>query len=243
MPFMAAKRSSGAGDREMIDERHYGGMTVRDRRIDRALVLARTLAESSRREIRQARITAGLSRVDVGRAVGVSASQVDRFERGTLRNVRLEQLCRLSVAVGLVPSVRFFPDGDPLRDAGQLRVLGRLSRRLPSTGRLRTEVPLVGRADLRAWDAVLDGTGCVDGVEIETRLSDLQAVERRLMLKARDDPTIRHVFLVLADTRANRRALETGREALRGNFPLDTRAVLASLSAGRCPGSNGLIVI
>src|SRR5687768_12469547 len=88
MPFMAAKRSSGAGDREMIDERHYGGMTVRDRRIDRALVLARTLAESSRREIRQARITAGLSRVDVGRAVGVSASQVDRFERGTLRNVR-----------------------------------------------------------------------------------------------------------------------------------------------------------
>lgn len=217
-------------------------MTVRDRRVDRAIALADSMAGLARREFREARVASGLSRSDVGRSVGMSASQVDRFERGLLRDIRLEQMCRLSVAVGLVPSLRFYPDGDPLRDAGQVRVLGRLRDRLPS-GRFRTEVPLHGRTDLRAWDSVLDGTGCTDAFEIETRVADLQALERRVMLKLRDDPTIQHLFLVVADTRRNRMALSAGREALRGNFPLDTRAVLASFGAGGCPGSNGIIVI
>jgi hypothetical protein len=90
---------------------------------------------------------------------------------------------------------------------------------------------------------VLDGTGCVDAFEIETRLADLQAVERRTMLKIRDDASVRHVFLVIADTRWNRMALASGQEALRGNFPLDTRESMASLSAGRCPGANGIILL
>ena len=63
------------------------------------------------------------------------------------------------------------------------------------------------------------------------------------MRKARDDATVDHVFLVIADTRTNRLALQTGREALRGNFPLDTRAALASLGHGRCPGANGVLVL
>jgi transcriptional regulator with XRE-family HTH domain len=213
-------------------------MTVRDRRVDRAIALAASLSARARQEFRDARVASGLSRGDVGRSVGISPSQVDRFERGILRDIRLEQLCRLSVAVGLVPNLRFFPDGDPLRDAGQVRVLCRLHNRLP-VGRFRTEVPLHGQSDLRAWDALLDGTGCMDAFEIETRVADLQALERRVMLKLRDDTTIQHVFLVVADTRRNRTALSAGRAGLRGNLPLDTRAVLASFSAGGCPGSGG----
>jgi transcriptional regulator with XRE-family HTH domain len=243
MPFIAAKRSSGAGDREIRAGRQDPPMAVRDRRVDRAVALASTLGEASRREFKGARIASGLSRRDVGRAVGVSPSQVDRYERGLLRDLRLEQVCRLSVAVGLVPSLRFFPDGDPIRDAGQVRVLTRLRERLPSSGRLRTEVPLHGRTDLRAWDAVLDAHGCVDAFEVETRLADLQATERRVMLKARDDPTVGHVFLVVADTRSNRDALRVSRELLRADFPLDTRASLASLTGGRCPGANGIVVL
>ena len=218
-------------------------MTVRDRRVARATSLADALVENARREFRQARIAAGLSRGDVGRAMGLSPSQVDRFERGMLRDVRLGQLCLMMVAVGLVPSLRFFPDGDALRDAGQLRVIGRLRDRIPPAPRFRTEVPLAGAADRRAWDVVLDGTGCVDAFEIETRLADLQTVERRTMLKLRDDARVQHVFLVVADTRWNRMALAAGREVLRGNFPLDTRESLASLGAGRCPGANGIIIL
>ena len=218
-------------------------VTIRDRRIGRAVGISRALAENARTEIRQARLAAGVSRSDVGRAVGISPSQVDRFERGVLKDVRVEQLCRLAVAVGLSPSLRCFPDGDPVRDAGQLHLFERLRARLPPAGRLRTEVPLHGRSDPRAWDAVQDGHGCVDAFEIETRLADVQATERRTMLKFRDDTTVQHVFLVVADTRANRAALAVGREALRGNFPLDTRAALAALGNGRCPGANGVIVL
>lgn len=172
-----------------------GAMPTRDRRLDRAMALADEMAESIRKEFRQARIASGLSRADAGRVVGISASQVDRFERGDLQDIRLEQLCRLTLAVGLVPSLRFYPDADAVRDIAQIRLLGRLRDRLPPSIRWRTEVPLVGRTDSRPWDAVGDGHGCVDAFEGETRLADLQAVERRVMRKVRDDPTIQHLVL------------------------------------------------
>ena len=87
-------------------------------------------------------------------------------------------------------------------------------------------MPLHGRTDPRAWDVVLDGHGCIDAFEIETRLSDIQSVERRVMLKSRDDAVVTHVVLVIADTR-----------------PLDTRTALAALASGHCPARNGVIVL
>lgn len=194
-------------------------------------------------DITAARVRAGISQKDVGRAVGMSASQVGRFERGQLQDVTIEKVCRLGAAVGLEASLRLYPDGDPIRDAAQVRLLERLRERTGAGVHWRTEVPLIGRDDPRAWDAVAHGTGCIDGVEAETRLSDVQATERRVMLKLRDDVSIRHVFMLIADTRANRAALTLGREGLRGNFPLDTRELLASLANGRCPGANGLIIL
>jgi transcriptional regulator with XRE-family HTH domain len=194
-------------------------------------------------EIRSARVALGLSQDDLGASVSISGSQVGRFERGELEDIRLEQLCRLSASVGLMPSLRLYPDGDPVRDAAQIRLLERLRGRLPPGMSWRTEVPLHGRTDPRAWDAIAEWPGCVDGFEAESRLGDLQATERRILLKHRDDATVGHVFLVVAATRANRRALALGREILRGNFPLDTREALASLARGRCPGASGLLVL
>ena len=57
-------------------------------------------------------------------------------------------------------------------------------------------------------------------------------MQRRVMVKLRDDGVVRHVFLVIADTRANRLALAAARAVLSTDFPLDTRQVLASLAAG-----------
>jgi transcriptional regulator with XRE-family HTH domain len=185
----------------------------------------------------------GLSQDDIGASVGMSGSQVGRFERGELQDVALDQLCRLSASVGLVPSLRLYPDGDPIRDVAQVRLLERLRARLQSSTRWRTEVPLHGRADRRAWDAIAELAGCIDAFEAESRLGDLQATERRVLLKHRDDATVGHVFLVVAATPANRRALSVGRETLRGNFPLDTREALASLTNGRCPGAGGVLVL
>ena len=218
-------------------------MPTRDRRLDRAIALSHEIAAYARSEIRSARVTVGLSQDDVGRSVDISGSQVGRFERGELDDLGLGQLCRLSAAVGLVPSIRLYPAGDPVRDTAQVRLLGRLRARLPPDVSWRTEVPLHGRSDARAWDAVVQWPGCIDAFEAESRLGDLQATVRRTLLKRRDDSTIGHVFLVVAATRANRRALELGREELRGNFPLDTRETFASMARGRCPGANGLMVL
>jgi transcriptional regulator with XRE-family HTH domain len=218
-------------------------MSTRDRRLDRAIAVSRQLAAHAITEIRTARVSLGLSQDDVARAVDLSGSQVGRFERGELDDIGLEQLCRLSAAVGLSPSLRLYPAGDPVRDAAQVRLLERIRSRLLAGTLWRTEVPLHGRSDPRGWDAVAQSSDCMDAFEAESRLGDLQATERRVLLKHRDDATIGHVFLVVAATRANRRALLLGREALRGNFPLDTREALASLGRGRCPGANGLLVL
>lgn len=218
-------------------------MPTRDRRLDRAIAVSHKITAYAIAEIRSARVALGLSQDDLGGSVGVSGSQVGRFERGELEDIRLDQLCRLSASVGLVPSLRLYPDGDPVRDVAQVRLLERLRVRLPTEVSWRTEVPLHGRADPRAWDAIAEWPECVDAFEAESRLGDLQATERRILLKHRDDATVGHVFLVVAATRANRRALALGREMLRGNFPLDTREALASLARGRCPGASGLLVL
>lgn len=218
-------------------------MTTRDRRLDRARATSRRLIASAISEIKAARVRAGVSQQDLGRAVGMSASQVGRLERGQLHDVSIEKVCRLSAGVGLDASLRFYPGGDPVRDIGQVRLLGRMRGRVAPAVRWRTEVSLPIRDDLRAWDAVVDGTGCVDSVEAETRLHDVQATERRILHKHRDDGSVRHVFLLVADTRANRAVLAVAREGLRGNFPLDTREALAALANGRCPGANALIIL
>lgn len=218
-------------------------MPTRDRRLDRARATSRRLIASAIAEIKAARVRSGVSQEDLGRAVGMSASQVGRFERGQLRDVSIEKVCRLSAGVGLDPSLRLYPGGDPIRDVAQVRLLDRMRARVAPAFRWRTEVPLSIRDDLRAWDAVLDGTGCVDSVEAETRLNDVQATERRILHKHRDDGSVRHVFLLVADTHANRAALAVAREGLRGNFPLDTREALASLASGRCPGVNAMIIL
>jgi len=218
-------------------------MATRDGRLDRAIATWQRIEASVIADFRHARIAAGISREEVARVVGVSASAIARFERGDLDDIGIERLCRLSASVGLETSVRLFPDGDPIRDAGQVRLLERLRVRLPPSLRWRVEVPLFGRVDRRAWDAIVDGHGCVDAVEGETRIGDLQVAERRIGLKVRDDPTIGHVIVLLADTRSNRRALALGRESLRSQYPLDTRAAMASLAIGLCPGANAIVVL
>lgn len=101
-------------------------------------------------------------------------------------------------------------------------------------------IPIPG--DLRA----LDGQSWIEremlAVEAETRLQDIQSLERRVVLKRRDVRANRLVLLV-ADTAHNREILGAHREALRGSFPLDTREVLAFLARGQMPPDDGIVVL
>lgn len=172
----------------------------------------------------------------------MSHAQWSRIERGVLLDLSFSQASRAASAVGLRLDVRLYPDGDPARDAGQLALLERFRLRLPAGTRWDTEVPLPIPGDRRAWDAMARLAGRRAGCEAETRLGDLQALERRLRLKVRDG-AVDMLILVVADTVNNRQVLDTHREVLRPLLPLDGRQVLAGLRAGHLPHRNGLVVL
>ncbi len=171
----------------------------------------------------------------------MSHSQFGRIERGAIKQLTIDQLSRASAAVGLRLIARAVPDGDPALDAGQLALLGRLRRVLPEGVLLHTEVPLPIPGDRRAWDAVVRLDQLV-AIEAETRVRDVQALDRKLALKERDG-YIDRLILLIADTKSNRAFLETHREALRSRFPLDSRALLACLRARRAPDANGILFL
>ncbi len=105
--------------------------------------------------------------------------------------------------VGLELSARAYPSGAPLRDRGQINLLGRLTGQVSPPLTWRAEVPIGGAGDPRAWDLVISNGRDRVAVEAETRLSDLQAVQRRIALKSRDSG-ITTVILLLAASRTNR---------------------------------------
>lgn len=194
------------------------------------------------REIRNARLDAGSSLRSAAARAGISHTQLRRIELGLVERLTFEQGATTCAAVGLRLHARAVPGSGAALDAGQLALIGRLRTRLPVAMLVATEVPLPLTGDRRAWDAVLGTKPEETPVEAETRLRDIQALDRRAILKLRDSPYDRLVLLV-ADTPHNRGMLEQHRAALRASFPLDTRAVLAALRAGDAPGASGIVVL
>ena len=185
---------------------------------------------------------AGLSLRAAGDAARVDHVQLWKLERGRHSGLDVEAIAALGSVVGLDVRLRAFPGGDALRDAGQQRLLERLRREIHPGLRWRTEVPLAMSGDLRAWDAVIGSVGWAVAVEAETALIDLQALERRLELKRRDDAgRIDHLVLLVADTRRNRAALASAPGAFSA-LPARTRDVLAALRAGDLPPRNGIVI-
>jgi transcriptional regulator with XRE-family HTH domain len=194
------------------------------------------------RELHDARVAAGLSQRAVARAAAVDASQVSRLERALVRDASVRTYATLFAVLGMRLGARPFPDGDPIRDEGQARLLSRFQRRLPAGARLRPEVVLGLPGDLRAWDAELNLDGDRCPIEAETALRDLQATDRRIARKMADTGVSRMILLV-ADTPRNRAVLRAYRELLRDRSPLDSRAILAAIRAGRCPDRSGILIL
>jgi len=172
----------------------------------------------------------------------MSHAQLGRIERCRNRALTVDQATRAAQAVGLRLVLRTYPDGDPVRDAAHLALLERFRSRLPGSVRWQTEVPMPLPGDRRAWDALIQLGGERAGCEAETRLLDLQALERRLALKLRDGG-VDLLILLISDTAANRRALAVHRGTLRTMLPLDGRDLLANLRHGRMPPDSGLLVL
>ena len=151
-------------------------------------------------------------------------------------------VAQLLDVLGLELSARAYPGGPGIRDAGQLRLVDRFRGRISPVFTWRTEMPIPIEGDLRAWDVALTAGRLSIGVDAETRLRDVQAVDRRIMLKLRDLGFARAVLLVAA-TRANRLTLRAVGASLMANYPVPSAVALRSLATGRDPGGNSIILL
>jgi len=184
---------------------------------------------------------AGLSQDELGALVGLSGSEVGRIERDEASWLTVIHASKLLSAVGLELWAKAYPAGPPLRDAGHLRLLADFEARLPTSVACHREWPMPNDGDQRVIDLVLLGLPRRTGVEAETVLDDLQALERDIHLKRRDADLERMILLVRG-SRRNREILR-GADALRRAFPFETRRILAALARGRDPGGDGIVIL
>ena len=229
-------------------------MPPRERAADRGARLARQDLVTIGAELRRARIGAGLTLAAVGRACGMSSSQVGRIERAVLRSATSVQLARIGAVVGLDVRLKAYPGPSPVRDVAQLAVMGRFAAAIHPALRMPVEVPVVPgepgqqpwARDQRAWDGVLSGwlIGPDDPMpaEFDSRLYDFQAQVRRLQLKRRDG-NVEEVLWIVANTHANRRAAREAATLIDELFPLPARAAMRALREGRRPKGSALIFV
>lgn len=194
-------------------------------------------------EVRNARRAAGMSQSSVASRVGCSRQQISAIERGEGTDIGIVELVRIGAVVGLDVSLRTFPGGSPLRDAGQLRVLSRFRALVGDLWDCHTEVPVTADPrDRRAFDAVLSRGPVRVGVEAVTRLTDSQAQVRAILLK-QQAAGLGSIVLVLADTQHNARALRDAAATVGPAFPLSPRMTLGNLRAGVPPARNGYVLV
>lgn len=182
-----------------------------------------------------------MSQAFVADQTGISQAEYSRIERGEA-NASLVKLSAAAAVLGLDLVQKLYPVDSPMRDAGHLRVLGRLQALVPAGFQWATEVPIPSAGDLRAVDAMIVRPRIDTGFEVESVLLDAQALTRRALLKRRDSGLV-SMIIVLPDTRHNRSAVLAGAPTLRASFPLESRAILVALRAGRAPQGNGILFV
>jgi transcriptional regulator with XRE-family HTH domain len=212
-----------------------------ERARDRGRRTAAALRGAIATELRDARRASGLSQAHVATVAGLTQSSISRVERGLRREVSVEDLALHASALGLRVVIKAYPESGAVRDAAQLRLLAAFREIVHPSFRWRSEAPVAGRGDLRAWDVLLTGPITI-GVDAETRLHDIQALQRRVELKRRDG-SVDRVLLVVADTRQNRRVLDEHAIALAGSFPVASRSARSRLAAGTDPGGNAMVIV
>ncbi|MEW5991231.1 MAG: helix-turn-helix transcriptional regulator [Chloroflexota bacterium] len=189
-------------------------------------------------EYRAARLAAGWSQDAVATGARMSRSHYVGIEHGRV-DLAVGEASRIAAVLGLDLAIRAYPGSGPLRDAAHARRLDGLLRHAATALRVRREVPLprlTDRVELRAWDAVVTGAGERTAFELEMRLHDTQALERRIALKRRDDPTD-HFVLALADTKGNRRSLAANPTMFADLPRLGPSRLIRALGRGEHPPS------
>ena len=187
------------------------------------------------------RQTANISQRAVAHELGWQQSELNRLERFDFPNVPLLRLVEMASVLGLEVSVRLHRVGDPIRDKASQALIGRFLALVGSGYRVTREA-LLPSGGQRSWDILLRTGATLVGVEVITRVRDVQALVRLIRLRERDGG-VDHVLLVLSDSGHNRAMLRQLLEALGPAFTTSRREIIDALrSSLPVPGSGVLLM-
>jgi transcriptional regulator with XRE-family HTH domain len=220
--------------------------TARDRHRD----LVRTLAA----DLRRVRLDRGLSQRAVAEAAGIDPSLLSRIEGGS-REPSLQTLVALVTAMGMEPSVRFYPtDGPRIFDRTQAPILEALLRSAHARWQVALEVA-VSRPSRGVIDAVLHNPDLADVVATEIQ-GELRRAEQQLRwsgMKADALPSARawpwgirgepdvHRLLVLRSSEATRGIVRALPELFRTAYPVPEVDAFHALTAGTAWPGDAII--
>jgi transcriptional regulator with XRE-family HTH domain len=219
---------------------------MRNRAIDIGRERARYLALRFGRELRIARVSAGLTQKELAIRAHVSQTFVSFVERG-MRHPRWDVACRLAAACGHELGLRLNPAaGLRLRDTGQMQLAEAVARAAHATWRVRLEDP-IGDGSRRAVDIAMDHTDEIAIVEIERGLVDFQAqfraatLKREVVARMSDRPV--RLVVGVPDTVGTRRILSQHSDLIGRVLPVTSRSIWHALRNGLPIGGDGILFI
>src|SRR4051794_16194219 len=107
-------------------------MPARTRSAEEGRPVADRIAAHVADELRIARLNRGLTQKLVGLAIGVDLERISAVERRQSHVLTIHQLASHAAVLGLKLSVKFYPVGDSIRDAAQVRYITRFVERVGS---------------------------------------------------------------------------------------------------------------
>ena len=156
------------------------------------------------------------------------------------------RLSEVASVLGFEISLGLHPIGDPIRDKGQLAVARRFEALLSEAWQQTDEMLLPGAGEQRAWDKLLELVGCDPpyrvGVDIETRVRDIQALTRRTRGRERDGE-VDAILIVLSDSATNRRLVDELRASLGPAYATSPRAIFSALRSGQRLVGSGVVLV
>ena len=207
------------------------------------------------RVLKVLRLRKGWSQRDLGARLGISQSELSRWERAALEEPSVPKLERWAALVGAHLSIELQVAGErPLHDQRQASIQAKLAATLRAAGWIvDVEVSFNdygdrGRIDVLAFHP---GHGILLVIEVKTRLDDAQDLLGRLDIKRRVAPslakergwptTVTVPLIAIQDGRTARRRL-SDHSALFARYPLRARAATAWLSNPAVPAPTGILI-
>ena len=217
----------------------------RESRLIRGRRRGLALASRTLQELRERRQVLGISQPFLARELNYSQPWLWRLEALQVQATVVD-LAEIASLLGLELSITLHEIGDPIRDKGQ-QALGSRFDVIPSPlWQSTAETLLPNPGDRRSWDRLLRLTTSerrhLVGVDLESRIRDVQALVRRTRFRERDGH-VDVILIVLSNSATNTHLVGQLRDALGSEYGTSPRAILSALRRGvPLPGSGVILV-